>query len=100
MAKEFSESFYKSKTWQKCRAAYIKSVGGLCEDCLAKGIYRPGKVVHHKKIITKENIQDPTITLNWDNLRYVCQDCHAYEHSTKANRRYLVDEKGNVVIRE
>lgn len=99
MAKEFAESFYKSKTWQKCRASYIKSVGGLCENCLEKGILKTGSIVHHINHITEDNINDDSVTLNWSNLRYVCRDCHAREHSTQGRRRYTIDDYGNVIVR-
>ena len=97
MAKEYAKQFYKSKAWRDCRAAYIKSVCGLCEDCLSKGIYTPGKVVHHKKHITPENIGEPSITLDFKNLKLVCQDCHAKEHAERVERRYLFDEEGKVL---
>lgn len=97
--KEYAKQFYSSQPWQKCRNAYKKSVGGLCEDCLARGIYRAGDIVHHIEHITPDNINDPSITLNWDNLKLVCMQCHAEEHKQIANRRYTVDEFGRVVIR-
>ena len=97
MAKEFAKQFYKSQAWQDCRIAYSKSVGGLCEDCIEKGIYTPGKVVHHKTSLTPENILNPDISLGWNNLRLVCQDCHAKEHKKKAERRYFIDEAGNIL---
>ena len=80
MAKDFAAGFYKSKAWIGCRDGYIKSVNGLCERCLAKGQVVPGKIVHHKIYITPQNINDPDITLNWDNLELHCQDCHNQEH--------------------
>lgn len=95
MAREFAKAFYKSAAWQICRAAYIKRVAGLCEDCLAKGLYVPGKVVHHTILLTPENINDPSVSLNFENLRYVCQNCHAAEHSRP--KRYTFDEAGHVV---
>lgn len=97
MAKEFAAAFYNSSTWHKCREAYIKSVGGLCEDCLAKGLYRPAKVVHHIKHITPETINDPAVCYGFDNLRAVCQDCHAEEHKRK-NDRYIVGENGEIIL--
>ena len=75
MAKEYAKKFYNSKAWKDCRAAYIKSVFGLCERCMA-----PGRIVHHIQYITPENINDPNITLSFDNLEYLCQDCHNKEH--------------------
>lgn len=75
MAKEYARSFYKSTAWIKCKQAYIKSVYGLCERC-----GKPGYIVHHKKHITPNNINDSNITFNWDNLEYLCLDCHNKEH--------------------
>ena len=46
--------------------------GGLCEECQDKA----GYIVHHKTILTRENISDPDISLNHNNLEYVCKDCH------------------------
>lgn len=96
--REFAKKFYKSRQWQHCRQAYIKSVGGLCERCLAKGVIKPAEMVHHKVYISEKNINDPTVTLNWDNLEALCNDCHAEEHSKRA-KRYKVDEFGRVTIR-
>lgn len=96
MAKEFAKTFYRSKVWQRCRNAYAKSVGGLCERCLACGIYTPGEIVHHKREITADNIGDPSITLDWGNLELVCRDCHGMEHSKK---RYFIDDSGRVSAR-
>lgn len=95
--KEFAKGFYKSKAWQATRDAYAASVGGLCEDCLARGIYKAGEIVHHKQALTPENIGDPSVTLAWDNLRLVCRDCHAKEHGS--TKRYKVDKMGRVSIR-
>lgn len=96
--KDFAKRFYKSKQWQQCRGAYIKSVGGLCERCLAQGRYTPATLVHHRTEITPTNINDPNITLNWNNLQAVCRDCHAELHTDRV-MRYRVDELGRVYAR-
>lgn len=96
--RDFAKSFYKSTAWQQCRASFAKSKGGLCERCLAKGLYSPGEIVHHKIHLTPENINDPRVSLSWDNLELLCRDCHADEHSAHS-RRYIVDEGGRVTIR-
>lgn len=93
--KEYAERFYKSKAWQACRIAYAKSVGGLCENCLKHGKYNAGVIVHHKVHITPENITNPYITMNFDNLELLCRDCHAEQHSDHV-RRYKVDDMGRV----
>lgn len=96
MAREFAASFYKSKTWQHCRDEYAKSVGHLCEDCLARGLLVPGVIVHHKIHLTPETIKDPAIALSFDNLKLVCRDCHAREH--RPERRYSLDDLGRVTV--
>jgi 5-methylcytosine-specific restriction endonuclease McrA len=93
--KAYARDFYNSTAWKKCRAAYTKKVGGLCEICLSRGEYRPGEIVHHKVPITPENINDPTVVLSWDNLQLVCRECHAAEHE-KRKRRYTIDALGRV----
>ncbi len=96
LMKPYAEKFYKGKAWQDCRAAYAKSKGGLCERCLAKGIYKAGEIVHHRVHLSPENIGDAGVALNWDNLELLCRDCHAVEHGGK---RYKVDEFGRVTAR-
>lgn len=95
MAREFAKEFYNSRAWKDCRRAYAAKVGGLCERCLAKGIYKPGVVVHHKTHLTPENITDPWVALSFDNLELLCMDCHAAEHSNK-KYRYTVDALGKI----
>ena len=75
MAKEWAKSFYNSKAWQECRESYITYVFGLCERC-----DNPGYILHHKIHLTPNNISDPIISLNHDNLEYVCKRCHDEEH--------------------
>ena len=97
--KEYAQQFYSSKAWKRTRAAYAKSKHNLCEICLAKGIIKPGEIVHHKVHIDPDNITDPTVTLCWDNLQLVCRDCHANIHDRR-QRRYKIDELGRVSARE
>lgn len=84
--KEYAKGFYGSRAWKNCRAAYKAYRGGLCERCLAKGLYNPGVIVHHKIYISPENISNPNITLNWDNLELVCRACHDEEHELQKHR--------------
>ena len=101
MAQDFAKQFYKSKAWKDCRRAYILKVHGLCEECLARGEYTPGYIVHHKILLTPSNISDPSVSLNHDNLRYVCIDCHNREHMGSGALRddVMFDEDGNVIKR-
>ena len=93
---EWAKSFYLSPAWKICRAAYSKQVGGLCERCLKRGLIVPGVIVHHKVYLTPENIGDPDVSLNFENLELVCRDCHADEHQ-RTRRRYVIDEAGRVM---
>ena len=95
MARE-TAGFYKTIAWKRTRSAYIKSVGGLCERCLAKGMYVPGAIVHHKVHLTPGNITDPNVACSFDNLELLCRDCHAAEHG-RVERRYVVDDDGRVL---
>lgn len=89
------KDFYRSKAWQHCRNSYLKKVGGLCERCLKDGLYNPAVVVHHKCYITPENVTDPRITMNFENLEALCWHHHELEHKGK-KRRFTVDKLGRV----
>lgn len=95
--RKFAEDFYKSQAWKNTRTDYAASVGGLCEDCLERGEITPGEIVHHMVELTPDNINNPEISLNWDNLRLVCRKCHAMHHR-KNIKRYEIDELGRVTI--
>lgn len=94
--KPYAESFYKSIAWQNCRNAYMKKVGGLCEDCLKENKITPAEEVHHIKFLTPYNINDPSITLNFDNLVAVCREHHRQRHNGRPKPRYAIDEQGRV----
>lgn len=96
MSKGKQSQFYKTKAWQDCRDAYMRSVGGLCERCLAKGLIVPAEIVHHKKHLNEKNINDPSVALNFDNLIAVCRQCHGDEHR-KIVKRYQIAEDGSII---
>lgn len=93
MQRSFARSFYNSVAWQKCRDGYRTEKGGLCERCLANGRIVPGEEVHHRIYLTPDNLNDPAISLNWDNLELLCKDCHLEEHR---GTRWRTDELGHV----
>lgn len=92
MSKDYARAFYNSPAWKKCKDGYINSVDGLCEECLRQGKIEPGWIVHHKTHITPQNIHDPSITLNWENLEFLCQDCHNKVHGK--NEKATIDGVG------
>ncbi len=67
--------FYRSTKWKKCRDGYYNTKNGICERCGGLGAQ-----VHHRIYLTDENLKDPEISLNWDNLELLCDKCHAEEH--------------------
>ena len=99
MARAFAKQFYSSKAWQDCREGYAAYRGHLCEDCLKRGLYTPGEIVHHIEELTPTNITDPRISLNWNNLRLVCRECHFKEHDKRIkDRRYTFGSNGEVLV--
>ncbi len=75
MAQDFSTAFYKSAEWLHFREWVIADRLGLCERC-----GQPGKILHHKILLTPYNIRDPRVTMNPDNVEYLCKECHEAAH--------------------
>lgn len=98
MARDFAKAFYKSKEWRQCRASYIPKVFGLCETI---GCREPGYILHHKIPLSPDNINDPYITLNHDNLQFLCLDCHnRIDSKNKPVREdVMFDEYGQLIKR-
>lgn len=94
MAKEWTNGFYTSKEWRKTRDAYYRFQCGRCERCMAEvlaGVRRvedinPGIIVHHKKELTPENINDPAVALSFDNLELLCDEHHNRQHNVYLNK--------------
>ncbi len=96
--KAWAEQFYNSDAWRACREAFLQSKGYLCERCSTPDNPVVAKIAHHKIYLTKENINNPYITLSWDNLEALCQDCHNKEHHRgERKKRYSFDANGNLV---
>ena len=85
--------FYRSDTWKIARAIKIASVCGVCEKCGAIGTE-----VHHIIHLTPENVSDPSISTNQENLMLLCNECHNKEHGRfEGKRDYSFDEEGNLI---
>ena len=85
--------FYKSDKWKIARAIRIAAASGLCEQCGAIGTE-----VHHKVHLTPENVDDPNVSINQDNLILLCKDCHNKEHERFTDtKHYRFDSDGNMV---
>lgn len=71
--------------------------------------------MHHKIHLTPELINNPRITLDWNNLELLCESCHKDEHKSdiyngknafianknrkEDRKRYYIDDNGNVCIK-
>ena len=66
---------------------------GRCEKCGAVGTE-----VHHIVHLTNDNVDDPNISINLDNLILLCKECHNKIHGRfEGNRTYEFDKDGNLV---
>lgn len=83
---------------------------------MKKGLVVPYEEVHHKIRLNLGNINNPEISLNWENLECLCKKCHEAEHEqdsrerykkreaykkkhAQEKKRYIVDQKtGNVLV--
>lgn len=93
MAKAFARKFYSSKAWQDCRNEYAKRRHYLCENCLRRGIYKPGEIVHHVIELDPINIENPEIALSFNNLELLCRDCHSAIHDMTGGRWAKVNQR-------
>ena len=98
--RSIDDNFYRRPAWKKCRAAFIKhrqSIdGGLCQRCHE----HLGRIVHHRTHLTAETIDNPDICYGFDNLEFVCLDCHNIEHGYKREIigvKYAFDPDGNPI---
>lgn len=85
-------SFYNSKEWHKLRMAKWVSANGLCEMCLAEGVIREGKEVHHIEPISKNWNK----RLDIDNLILLCPDCHNHEHNRESELQKFLNDFDNL----
>ena len=73
--REFARAFYNSKEWRTCSRAFMQSRHYVCDRCGGVAV-----ICHHKNHLSPENINNPAVTLNWENLEALCMDCHNLEH--------------------
>ena len=98
-------AFYVGIAWIDCSREYRKA-HPLCERCLARHEISASKEAHHKIRLTPQNINNPDITLNWDNLEALCEDCHKKEHrqqrfeQKKSNQRWRINNTGDVILQD
>lgn len=88
------QSFYKSKEWERFRKLIIDRDTNddgyvVCALC-GKPILKPYKlIVDHIKELDDVNVNDVTVSLNPDNCRCVCFDCHNKRHERFGKKNYM-----------
>lgn len=94
-----TKQFYNSKRWNLFRLNVIarrsmETNGEIhCEYC-GKVIAATGDVeLDHIKELTKENLNDVCVSLNPDNVKIACHNCHNKKHNRFGSR-----QKGKVYI--
>lgn len=100
MARDFSRLFYKSKEWKQTREYILRRDNYLCVRC-----GKPAEEVHHIIHLSPSNIDDPSVTMDPNNLRSLCRECHFDEHrgehgngrkmkESMGEEKYYFDENG------
>jgi 5-methylcytosine-specific restriction endonuclease McrA len=88
------DKFYHSKAWRRLSRAFLMSRNYICEVC-----GKPAEIAHHKRHITPDNISNPAVTLNADNLQAVCLECHNTIHYSTGGaivKGLAFDENGDL----
>lgn len=89
-------SFYCSSAWQRFRRNIISERGPVCECGCKKVIPVPHDVIlHHTPIeLTVDNVSNPEISLNPDNVKIYARECHDKSHKRfskyEGKRVYIV----------
>jgi 5-methylcytosine-specific restriction endonuclease McrA len=96
MAKEWAKQFYHSKAWLKVRKLVMIRDYYTCVHC-----GEAASIVHHIEELSPENINDPLISLNMDNLESVCHDCHNDIHdmckTQSTQDGFKFDSNGDII---
>lgn len=99
--KTWAKQFYHTAAWLSVRDNVLRRDMMLCQDCLKAGRYTPAREVHHIIELTAENVKDPSVSLNPDNLVSLCHGCHQSRHRPgQEERRYTVDKFGRVEVKK
>lgn len=93
MSKGISKQFYASKEWRQLRDSLIIKRNMTCEKCNGHFIDTSNLIGHHKEELNENNINNPDVTLNEDNIEIICFDCHNKEH-----RRFGYNKKKVYVV--
>lgn len=101
MAQAYADKFYNSTRWRKLSKMVAEKHFYICDIC-----GKPCKryIVHHKIKLNADNINNPDISLNENNLQLLCLECHTKLHEAQgdihkrkdAGRTIFFDADGNI----
>ncbi len=75
--------FYTGKAWRDLSYTLKIKRGGCCERCGWQAVEKNdwSKLIgHHKIELTEDNVDDPNVSLNANDVEIICLDCHNKEH--------------------
>ena len=90
-----AKKFYDSIVWKDLRMMKMDMENHCCEHC-GDAAY----IVHHKEWIDIDNITDPSVTLNIDNLEALCLSCHntvTFRTNQSTQNGLTFDMYGNLI---
>lgn len=90
-----TEQFYNSGEWKTTRLAVIADRINKCEECGKVIIKDKDLHVHHVIELTLLNLNDYNISLNPNNLKILCKDCHDKVHK---RFKYKTRDKGIYIV--
>lgn len=108
MAKEWARPLYNSRAWKRVREFILRRDNYMCQCYRLTGAAEPcgdpAEEVHHIERLTAQNVNDPAIALNADNLIAMSRDHHLREHekervhrSPDCNDNLMFNEDGMLV---
>lgn len=85
------QQFYTGKDWREFRINLILTRGCTCARCKRVFEDLSQLIGHHTPVeLTPDNVHNPNISLNPDNVEIVCIDCHNQEHNRFGHNTHSV----------
>lgn len=72
--------FYCTQAWQDLSYNSKIAARGKCSRCGYIADKMSELIGHHKIELTEDNVDDPNISLNRENIEVICQQCHNKQH--------------------
>ena len=80
MAQDWAKKVYNSQAWIDLRKTLIAERGSRCEHCGRVIPDTKDVIADHIVELTPDNVSDPMLSLNQNNVQLLCLDCHNLKH--------------------